>query len=131
MGASQAIQLNSRDLEDGNAGKGLPEGIGSGQGDWRLELASDLDIQVLAYVRLGTSKGHQKSAGEDARNSTGTKSGPLMTRSSTRRQNSLQPSASPCCSLFTVGPSLTDSGMGHLAQSRLESWTIRPTHRPL
>ena len=51
MGASQAIHLNSQDLEDGNAGKGLPEGIGSGQGDWRLTLSSALDIEALPYVR--------------------------------------------------------------------------------
>ena len=51
IGASQAIHLNSQDLEDGNAGKGLPEGIGSGQGDWRLTLSSALDIEALPYVR--------------------------------------------------------------------------------
>ena len=51
IGASQAIHLNSKDLEGGNAGKGLPEGIGAGQGDWRLSLSSALDIEALSYVR--------------------------------------------------------------------------------
>ena len=51
VGASQAIHLNSRDLEGGNADKGLPEGIGPGQGDWRLALSSTLDIEALSYVR--------------------------------------------------------------------------------
>ena len=51
MGANQAIHLNSRDLEGGNAGKGLPEGIGPGHGDWRLTLSSALDIEALSYVR--------------------------------------------------------------------------------
>ena len=51
IGAAQAVHLNSRDLEGGNAGKGLPEGIGPGQGDWRLTLSSDLDIEALSYVR--------------------------------------------------------------------------------
>ena len=35
----------------GNAGKGLSAGIGAGQGDWRLSLASELELDVLAYVR--------------------------------------------------------------------------------
>ena len=51
LGANQAIHLNSRDLEGGNANKSLPEGIGSGQGDWRLTLSSALDIEALSYVR--------------------------------------------------------------------------------
>ena len=51
VGASQAIHLNSRDLEGGNADKGLPTGIGPGQGDWRLTLSSALDIEALSYVR--------------------------------------------------------------------------------
>ena len=51
MSANQAIHLNSGDLEDGNADKGLPEGIGPGQGDWRLTLSSALDIEALSYVR--------------------------------------------------------------------------------
>ena len=51
IGAMQAIHLNSRDLEGGNAQKGLAEGLGSGQDDWRLTLTSDLDIEALSYVR--------------------------------------------------------------------------------
>ena len=51
VGAGQAIHLNSGDLEGGNPGKGLPEGIGQGQGDWRLTLSSTLDIEALSYVR--------------------------------------------------------------------------------
>ena len=45
------IHLNSGDLEDGNESKGLDGAIGSGFGDWRLELTSDSKIDVLAYVR--------------------------------------------------------------------------------
>ena len=48
--AKQTLHFNSKDLEEGNEAKGLA-GTGSGQGDWRLELTSDLDIEVLAYVR--------------------------------------------------------------------------------
>ena len=51
IGAAQAIHLNSGDLEDGNADKGLPQGLGSGEGDWRLTLSSERDIEALSYVR--------------------------------------------------------------------------------
>ena len=51
MASRQTAHFNSGDLESGNAGKGLPDGIGSGQGDWRLSFESDLDIEVLSYVR--------------------------------------------------------------------------------
>ncbi len=44
------VQFNSDDLEIGHADKGL-EGIGAGSGDWRLELESDADLDVLAYIR--------------------------------------------------------------------------------
>ena len=49
--ANEVLHFNSDDLETGNAGKGLDVGTGSGNGDWRLEFASDLDFEVLAYVR--------------------------------------------------------------------------------
>lgn len=51
LGAASTIHFNSNDLERGNAAKGLPRGVGTGQGDWRLELKSDLNIEALAYVR--------------------------------------------------------------------------------
>ena len=52
IGAGAAAHFNSGDLEAGNADKGLPEGIGaSGEGAWRLELTSGLDIEVLSYLR--------------------------------------------------------------------------------
>ena len=51
LAAGQAVHFNSDDLERGNAGKGLPDGLGAGEGDWQLRLATDLDIEALAYVR--------------------------------------------------------------------------------
>ena len=51
IGARETKHFNSEDLEAGNADKGQSEGIGSGEGDWRLELASGLDIEVLGYIR--------------------------------------------------------------------------------
>ena len=51
LGANAAVHFNSGDLEYGNDAKGLPDGIGSGAGDWRLEFDSHLDIEAFAYVR--------------------------------------------------------------------------------
>ena len=53
LDARQAVHFNSRDLEEGNVSKGLPRGIGRGEGDWRLELNTGLDVETLAYVRTG------------------------------------------------------------------------------
>ena len=49
--AGEAAHFNSDDLEDGNDRKALSGGTGSGHGDWHLELLTDLDIEVLSYVR--------------------------------------------------------------------------------
>ena len=51
LGAMAAVQFNSRDLERGNTAKGLSAGVGDGSGNWRLELASELEIEPLAYIR--------------------------------------------------------------------------------
>ena len=51
MGANETAHFNSDDLEDGNGHKGLSGGTGPGQGDWRLQLSTALDIEVLAYIR--------------------------------------------------------------------------------
>ncbi len=51
LAAGHAAHFNSDDLELGNVQKGLSGSTGPGTGDWRLELWSSLDIEVLAYVR--------------------------------------------------------------------------------
>ena len=52
MDALETVHFNSGDLEDGNASKGLSPGVGRPtQGDWRLELASELNVQILSYIR--------------------------------------------------------------------------------
>ena len=52
LDARETAHFNSADLEDGNAAKGLATGTGRpSEGDWRLELTSDLDIMVLSYIR--------------------------------------------------------------------------------
>ena len=59
LAARQAVQLTSQHLEAGNAARGLPEGVGDGQGHWRLGLSSALDIEAGAYIR--TADGHLSS----------------------------------------------------------------------
>ena len=54
LDASQTRHFNSKDLQDGNAEKGLSGGIGAPtEGAWRLVLVTQLDVQVLAYMRTG------------------------------------------------------------------------------
>ena len=52
LDAGGALHFNSDDLERGNRDKGL-SGVGSGTRHWRLLVASELDIQPLAFVRTG------------------------------------------------------------------------------
>ena len=51
LGANRALNFNAGDLESGNPSKGIAAGIGVGQGDWRLDMETALEVQVLAYVR--------------------------------------------------------------------------------
>ena len=53
IGADSSRHFNSEDLESGNTDKGLSDGVGDGQCNWRLELETDLDILPLAFVRTG------------------------------------------------------------------------------
>ena len=50
LDANQARHFNSDDLENGSAAKGIT-GVGDGTGHWRLTVSSDLDLQVLTYMR--------------------------------------------------------------------------------
>ena len=50
IGTGAAVDLNARDLEQGNPSKGLSRGVGGGQGDWRLTLRTELDVQATSYV---------------------------------------------------------------------------------
>ena len=51
VGPLETVHFNSNDLEFGNAGKWLTGSTGSGEGDWRLRLSSEADIEVLSYIR--------------------------------------------------------------------------------
>ena len=51
LDAKATVHFNSGDLERGNPSKGVSGGVGSGAGNWRLELETDLDIEALAFIR--------------------------------------------------------------------------------
>ena len=52
LGAGRTTHFNTHDLEVGSPAKGLAGSTGPAvDGGWRLELASDLALDVLAYVR--------------------------------------------------------------------------------
>lgn len=51
LDAKQTVHFNSGELEQGAPTKGLSGNVGSGQGNWRLKLETDLDIEPLAYIR--------------------------------------------------------------------------------
>ena len=54
LGAGQVVHFNSNDLEYGNPNKGIEVGVGGPvQGDWRLDVETDLAVRVLAFVRHG------------------------------------------------------------------------------
>ena len=51
LNANESVHFNSEHLEQGDEAKGWTEGLGAGEGDWRLTLTSGLDVDVLAYIR--------------------------------------------------------------------------------
>lgn len=46
-----SIQLTAQDLEDGNLEKGLSGDLCDGEGKWRLEVLSDLELDVVGLIR--------------------------------------------------------------------------------
>ena len=51
LDALAGVNLDASDIESGNATKGVTGGIGSLQGNVRLEFDTELAIQILAYLR--------------------------------------------------------------------------------
>ena len=51
LGARAAAELDAADLEAGNPAKGLDGTTGPGTGDWRLEVASALEVEATAYAK--------------------------------------------------------------------------------
>ena len=60
----ESIHFNSTDIEEGNSVKGLGQGLGDGQGWWRLQLRSSTPIFATSYVR--TSDGFLTSIHDTA-----------------------------------------------------------------
>ena len=50
IGALETITLTSDEIEQGDE-QGNFTGVGDGEGDWRLEITSELPIEVLPYIR--------------------------------------------------------------------------------
>ena len=50
LGAGAAVEFEMAAMESGDASLGLA-GTGPGEGDWRLELSTELDIEARAYAR--------------------------------------------------------------------------------
>ena len=50
LGAGAAVEFEMAALESGDAALGLT-GTGPGEGGWRLELTTELDIEARAYAR--------------------------------------------------------------------------------
>ena len=82
----QTAHFNSDDLEDGNPSKGLSSGVGSGRGNWRLELETDLDIDALAYIR--TTDGFLTSVHDIARSAANRHHVPTFNPASNNNQRS-------------------------------------------
>ncbi len=64
----QSLQLTSQDLEAGNPDKGVTGSLGSGTGNWRLVVLTDLDLMPMGLIR--TPDGflttvHDTVAGDD------------------------------------------------------------------
>ncbi|MCY4594494.1 MAG: hypothetical protein OXC19_06785 [Bryobacterales bacterium] len=55
MNALAAVEFSAADLQSGNADLGLAGSIGTGVGDTRLVIETDLDIVPLAFVRAADS----------------------------------------------------------------------------
>ena len=50
LGSRSAVEFEASALESGDASLGLA-GTGPGEGDWRLELSTELDVEARAYAR--------------------------------------------------------------------------------
>ena len=121
LGAGRTAHFNSRDLEDGNAGKGLWPGVGSPgvAGAWRLELETTLDVEAVAYVRtsdgfVAPASGRLPRAGEPESLRAG-----VFNPGRNRAQRSVLRVWNPGASAepFTVW-GVDDAGSGRLATGR-------------
>ncbi len=97
LNLGEVAHFNSNDLESGNPDKGVPRGVGTSDGDWRLKLWAN-DIDVLTYMR--TSDGFLTSMHDTLlQTSAGDYYAPIFNPGSNRNQVSVlrltNPSADP------------------------------------
>ena len=52
IAARRTAYFDSYDLEYGDSARGLSSGVGSGTGNWHLELRANIDIEAFAYVGI-------------------------------------------------------------------------------
>ena len=117
--ANETVHFNSADLEAGAARKGLPEGVGAGEGDWRLELTSTLDLDVLAYIRR-TEDGFLTSMHDSVPETRGVHRVPIFNPGSNRNQVSqlrLINTGDEAAAVTISG--VDDAGQGSLGTVRL------------
>ena len=87
LGPFQSAHFNSRDLEQGNAGRGLEGRTGDGTGNWALALTTTLEAaSALAYVR--TADGFVTGMDDVARYQDGRHTVPIFNPGSNRDQQS-------------------------------------------
>lgn len=55
--ARGSMQINSEDLENGNAGKGLTGSLGDGAGKWRLEVTGEFEGMLVQGLNRNTTNG--------------------------------------------------------------------------
>ena len=115
----QAKHFNSNDLEMGNVPKGF-SGIGTGTGDWRLQIESDLTLEVLAYVQ--SSDGFLTAIDSEARQPGVWQLVPIFNPGSNTRQVSklrlINPDDAPA-SITIVG--VDDTGATYRAAAQVEA----------
>ena len=125
LDARQTRHFNSGDLEDGAASKGLPQGTGGPtSGDWRLELSSELNINVLSYIR--TSDGFVTSMHDVAASDGETLHVPFFNPGSNYRQESLLRLVNPGdAAVQVIVQAVDDLGAGGAVDLRLEPYAAR------
>lgn len=57
LAAGKSQQINSTDLENGNAGKGLTGALGDGAGKWRLVVTGEFDGMVVSSLNRNEANG--------------------------------------------------------------------------
>lgn len=100
VGAGAAAHFNSHDLEQGNGREGLSGGIGSGEGNWRLEITGRGEIDVLAYMR--TPDGFLASLHDTVAGADGRFEAPMFNPGGNRSQVSMLRLANPSWSEVPV-----------------------------